>query len=286
MICFLITEDRVAMNDSILIIGPPDSGKTTFIAQFLTRIKKRKSSITLSKTPENIKAITDAVKRLAMGEEPIPTSADENVELVLPITVNDKNIELVCPDYGGEQVNDITEFMEIDDHWGKLLNSSDRWMLFIRLHEITSEYDLSISSYEEMISEKSAGIKSPELSQQSKFIELLQSLLYFKNKGTKQSIDIPSLSIVLTCWDELKTKDGPAEVLRKKLPMLLHFIETVWQKDAFNILGLSSQEFPLTTSEAKDKYLDELPENFGYMIDQDGNRDKDITKLVKTSLQL
>jgi len=274
------------MNDSILIIGPPDSGKTTFIAQFLTRVKKRKSSITLSKTPENIKAITDAVKRLAMGEEPTTTSADENVELILPINIEDKNIELVCPDYGGEQVNDITEFMEIDDHWRKLLSSSDRWILFIRPYEIVPEYDLSISSYEEIISEKSEDIKSPGLSQQSKFIELLQSLLHFKNKGVKQPIDTPSLSIVLTCWDELKTTEKPGEVLQKKLPMLLHFIETIWQEEAFKIFGLSSQEFPLNTPEAKDKYQDELPENFGYMVDQSGKRDKDITKLIKISLQL
>ncbi len=274
------------MNDSILIIGPPDSGKTTFIAQFLTRVKKRKSSITLSKTPENIKAITDAVKRLAMGEPPITTSADEHVKLVLPIKVNDKNIELICPDYGGEQVNDITEFMEIDKHWKRLLNSSDRWILFIRPHNITPEYDLSISSYEDVIAEKSAESSSPALSEQSKFIELLQSLLHVKNIGVKQSICTPSLSIVLTCWDELNTKETPVEILQSKLPMLLHFIETVWRKDAFNIFGLSSQEFPLDTAEAKDKYQDELPENFGYMIDQDGMKDKDITKLVKRSLQL
>ncbi len=274
------------MNDSILIIGPPDSGKTTFIAQFLTRVKKRKSSITLSKTPENIKAIKDAVNRLAMGEEPITTSADENVELVLPLNVDDQNIELVCPDYGGEQVNDITEFMEIDNYWRKLLDRSDRWILFIRSHDITPEYDLSINSYEEVTAEKSENLISPGLSEQSKYIELLQSVLYIKNKGVKQLIDTPSLSIVLTCWDELKTKEKPMEVLQKKLPMLLHFIETVWQKETFKIIGLSAQEFPLTTQEAKDKYQDELPENFGYMVDQDGNKDKDITKLVKMSLQL
>ncbi len=275
----------MVVNDSILIIGHPDSGKTTFIAQFLTRIKKRKSSIKLTKMPENIKAITDAVKRLSMGEEPITTSADENVELVLPIEIDGKNIDLVCPDYGGEQVNNITEFMEIDDNWRNLLNSSDRWVLFIRPYEITSEYDLSISSYEEILIEKSKVLKRPGLSQQSKFIELLQSLLYIKNKGVKQPIITPTLSIVLTCWDELKTKEKPEQVLQGKLPMLLHFVETVWEKEAFEILGLSAQEFPLNTPEAKEKYQDELPENFGYMVNQEGEMDKDIAKLVKIVLQ-
>jgi hypothetical protein len=68
--------------------------------------------------------------------------------------------------------------------------------------------------------------------------------------------------------------------------MFLHFVETVWEKEAFEILGLSAQEFPLKTQEKKDKYLDELPENIGYMIDQKGVKDKDITKLIKIALQL
>lgn len=273
------------VNDSILIIGHPKSGKTTFLAQFFTRVQKRKSSITLSKTPENIKAITDAVKRLASGEEPITTPADENGELVLPLKVDGENIDLVCPDYGGEQVNNLTELMEIDNNWQNLVNRSDRWILFIRPSEITPEYDLSISSYEEIYIIKSATFKSPGLSQQSKFVELLQALLYTKKKGAKHLIFVPKLSIVLTCWDELNTEKKPAHVLQEKLPMLLHFVETIWAKEALEVFGLSAQEFPLNTQEAKDKYQDELPENFGYMIDQEGVKDKDITNLVKMALQ-
>ncbi|MDH5718756.1 MAG: hypothetical protein OEZ22_14110 [Spirochaetia bacterium] len=274
------------MNNSILIIGYPKSGKSTFIAQFFTRIKKRKSSIKLAKIPENIKAITDTVKRLSMGEEPTTTSADENVELLLHINVDGENADLVCPDYGGEQVNNITDLMEINEHWHNLLNSYDRWFLFIRAHEITPEYDLSISSYEEIIKEKSTVLKVPGLSEQSKFIELLQSLLHIKNKGLKKQVVTPTLSIILTCWDELKNKAKPVQVLQEKLPMLLHFVESIWEKKSFEIYGLSAQEFSLNTPEAKEKYQNELPENFGYMIDPTGKKDKDITKIVKASLQL
>ncbi len=270
----------MALNDSILIIGQPKSGKTTFLAQFFTRIRKRKSSITLSKTPGNIKAIVDAEKRLAMGEEPQTTPANENAEIVLPIEIRGKNLDLICPDYGGEQVKEITNLMEINSNWKKLVNDSDRWILFIRPHEITPEYDLSLSSYENIQIKKSDEFISPGLSVQSKFIELLQSLLFTKNVGIKQLVSMPKLTITLTCWDELKTKQSPTQVLQEKLPMLLHFVETVWQSDSLEIFGLSAQEFPLTTPEAKDKYLDELPESFGYMIDKDGGKDKDITKLI------
>jgi len=221
-----------------------------------------------------------------MGEEPLTTSADENVELVLPIDVDGKGMDLVCPDYGGEQVNNITQFMEIGDNWRNLLNRSDRWILFIRPHEITPEYDLSLSSYEEIEIKQSTDMKNIGLSGQSKHIELLQSLLYAKNKGIKHPVDTPTLSIVLTCWDELKTEAKPLKILEEKMPMLLHFVEAIWDNGVFDIFGLSSQEFPLNTTQAKDRYQDELPENFGYMVDQEGKKDKDITRLVKVSLQL
>lgn len=282
--CFWVTEEDMPNIDSILIVGHPKSGKTTFITQFFTRVKKRKSSITLSKTPENIKAITNAEKRLAAGEEPITTPAEANMELVLPILIDGRNLDLVCPDYGGEQVNDLTGLMEINEKWQELVDCSNRWLLFIRPYQITPEYDLSISSYAEVLKIKSTIFQSPELSSQSKFIELLQTLLYAKKMGTRHPVFVPKLSIVLTCWDELKTENNPNQVLRDKLPLLYHFIETVWDKDAINIFGLSAQEFPLTSQEAKDKYQDELPENFGYMIGSDGVKDKDITKLVKLAI--
>src|SRR4030042_742114 len=135
MICFLIIKDLMIVNDSILIIGQPASGKTTFIAQFLTRVRKRKSSIKLFKIAGNIKAIQNAIDRLAMGEEPETTPSNENVELVIPIDVDGKKIDIVFPDYGGEQVNSLIELMEINENWQKLVINSDLWIHFIRPHE-------------------------------------------------------------------------------------------------------------------------------------------------------
>ncbi len=53
--------------ESILIVGHPASGKTTFIAQLYTRLGIGQSKIKLLKAPENIKAIKDAVDSLAVS---------------------------------------------------------------------------------------------------------------------------------------------------------------------------------------------------------------------------
>lgn len=269
--------------ESILIVGHPASGKTTFIAQLYTRLGLKESKIKLCKAPNNIKAIKDAVDSLARGKEPETTSATDYAELILNIEVNGQVIDLVCPDYGGEQVNDITDLMEINENWEKLLDSN-RWLLFIRPNDIVHDYDLSVTSYKEISSTKSKEVIMPVLSKQSRLIELLQSMLYIKGLGVKQPISKPSLTIVLTCWDELNTKEKPLTILQEKLPLLLNFTKTIWDERSFKVLGLSAQEFSLKNQKEQDKYLDNLPENYGYMIDIEGKRTSDITDIIRQVL--
>jgi len=273
------------MNNSLLIIGRPSSGKTTFLAQFLTRVRKKKNNIILSKAPENIKAISDAQKRLAAGEEPNTTAAGSNEELVLPLVLNGNETQLRCPDYGGEQITSLLQSMAIESRWLEYVDSSDHWVLFIRPSLISSSYDLTISAYENIHGSKSSHSVTPDPSDQSQFIELVQALLYAKKTGVRKSISTPKLTLALTCWDELKTSKTPKELLQEKMPLFKQFIEANWEQSQLGILGLSAQEFSLNGNpEGSDKYLDDLPENIGYLVLPDGSLDKDLTKLVELAL--
>jgi hypothetical protein len=273
-------------NNSTLIIGLPKSGKTTFLAQLYVRIETKKCRIALSRTPENIKSILNACRRLANGEEPEPTPASDNVELRIPVTLGEKSFDLVCPDYGGEQVSNITEFMEYDKGWGELTKNNDRWILFIRPGQLYHHYDLSLKGYAEIDDVKDGEQLEHALSDQYRFIELLQSLLYARGVGVKTRLSKPKLLIVLTCWDELSTEEKPNKVLENKLPLFHHFVQSVWSDDSLMTIGLSAQEFPLDNKEAQDKYLDELPESFGYLKIDDEEPDKDLTKLIEIALNL
>jgi hypothetical protein len=268
-------------NNNILVVGKPKSSKTTYFAQFYLRILRKKSSVKLWRAPQNIKPIEDAIKRLSVGEEVQSTPADSNEELILPIQIEDKQLELVCPDYGGEQVNNIIELMEFDEKWKARVVNSDNWILFFRPGTIINYYDLSNAGYAQLEKKRTEKDLQSPLSDQCQLIELLQALLYIKEQGIKNRINTPTLLIALTCWDELNTKQNPAEYLHNTVPLLYEFISTNWHDQAFKVFGLSAQEFPLLEQTAKDKYLDELPENFGYVIKPDGNRTKDLTILVK-----
>ena len=285
MIFSFYTEVAMAANNEILIIGPPRSGKTTFLAQLYGRLMDKKGKLKLASAPENIDGIKNAYDRLAVGEETEPTASTDNLEVKIPVICGGQDFVLHCKDYGGEQVRDLVARMEYDKTWIVRAKTNDRWILFIRPSEIEHRFDLSKKGHatKDPI-ERNAPISST--SDQSQFIELVQVLLHARGTGMKYPIDTPRLLIALTCWDELNTDSSPEEILQQKMPLFAHFIDANWLAGAFKIIGVSAQEFPLKNDEARDKYLDEMPQNFGYLVLDDNPKEKDLTRLIEKALSL
>lgn len=285
MIYSFHTEAAMATNNEILIIGPPRSGKTTFLAQLYGRLVDKKGKLQLASAPENIDGINNAYNRLADGEETESTPSTDNLEVKIPVNHEGQKFVLHCKDYGGEQVRDLVALMEYDKTWVDRAKKNDRWILFIRPSEIEHRFDLSMKGYAEKDPRER---KTPVTgtSDQSQFIELVQVLLHGRGMGMKTPIDTPRLLIALTCWDELGTDMTPEEILQQKMPLFTQFIAANWLPGTFKIIGVSAQEFPLKTAEARDKYLDEMPENFGYLVLDDKPKEKDLTRLIEEALSL
>jgi hypothetical protein len=274
------------MNKSLLIIGKPHSSKTVFLAQFYSRLQKRKSKLSLYKSVDDLSSITSAREALAKGEEPQPTPSNNSVNLTLPIQIGEHHIDLICPDYGGEQINNMLILREVDKIWIESIKKSDNWIFFIRLSSISNSLDLSkITVTEEHthgIHGDTEGVYS--ISDQSALIELLQILLDVKEYDYHLKSSKVKLTVVLTCWDEMETEEKPKNVLQSNLPLLLSFMEANWQPDKLKIIGLSAQGFPLDIAINKERYQIEGSENFGYLIMENGHRTNDITELISEAL--
>lgn len=273
------------MNKPLLIIGKPDSSKTSFVAQFYIRLITKKSSFTLYKPVGNISAINEACDLLANGEGTKTTPVDKNVGLLLPIQFGEKQVDLYCPDYGGEQINNIINSRKVDKKWSDSIKESDNWILFIRPSSLKTSYDLSNKTINPDILENKSG-KEEEytISDQSAFIELLQIMLHVKGHDYHFKISKTKLTVALTCWDELETKDLPRGKLLECLPLLLNFIESNWEMDKINIVGLSALGFSLNKKKNQEKYQIKGSENFGYLIKSDGTKTKDITELISVAV--
>lgn len=275
----------MAMNNEILIIGPPGTGKTTFLAQLYGRLLDKKGKLQLASAPENIDGIKNAYDRLADGKETEPTPATDNLEVEIPVIHEGQEFVLHCKDYGGEQVRDLVALMEYDKTWIDRAKTNDRWILFIRPSGVEQRFDLSEKGYAEK-DQKESNSTISGTSDQTQFIELVQVLLHARGTGMKNPIDTPRLLIALTCWDELGTDSTPEGVLQQKMPLFTQFITANWLPGAFKIMGVSAQEFPLKTEKDRDKYLDEMPQNFGYLVLDDNSKEKDLTRLIEKALIL
>lgn len=275
------------MGTSILLIGKPHSSKTVFLSQFYSKLQKNKSKLKLYKSVDDLSPISEAREALASGEEPQTTPSEKSVQFYLPIQVAEKKIDLKCPEYGGEQVLSIVENRELNKEWTNSIQESNSWILLIRLNNVNKPLDISDVTYSEQDQKNSKETVSEteyNISDQSFFIELLQIFLHTKGTDYHKVNDKPKLTIVLTCWDEMNTKEKPYYVLQSKLPLLLNFLESNWNKHYLNIIGLSAQGFSLTTPKNKEKYQIEGPEEFGYLILPDGTQTNDITELIEQAL--
>ncbi len=273
------------MNKPLLIIGKPNSSKTSFVVQFYIRLLKKKSSLTLYKPVDNISAIKEACDLLENVEGTKTTPVDKNAGLLLPIQFGEKQVDLYCPDYGGEQINNIINNREVDKKWSDSIKESDNWILFIRPSNLKTSFDLSNKTINPDILENNSGQEQEyAISDQSAFIELLQIMLHVKGNDYHFKNCKTKLTVVLTCWDELETKDLPRGKLLQYLPLLLNFIESNWDVDKINIVGLSALGFSLNKKENQEKYQIEGSENFGYLIKSDGTETKDITELISVAL--
>ena len=92
----------------------------------------------------------------------------------------------------------------------------------------------------------------------------------------------PFLSVLLSCWDDLSLTDrSPASAAEERIPLLYSYVRSAWREDAVEFLGLSSQWRSLTTGTPDEDFVDVGPEHHGYVVTGAGDRDPDLTRIVR-----
>ncbi|SFT96477.1 hypothetical protein SAMN04489724_3015 [Algoriphagus locisalis] len=273
-------------NRSILLIGKPGSSKTVYLAQFYLRLQKRKSKLALADVVKNITVLSPALEALANGQTPEPTNTEANKKFLLPVKKREERFDLLCPEYGGEQVNTIIRTRSLDKEWLDAVKNCDNWLMFIRLNGVSKAKDLSDLTVSEQTSSHSIDHEHPEyeVSDQVSFIELLQILLFHRQHNYHDSQKKIRLTIALTCWDELETKDIPVEHLKKHMPLFTEFVESNWSSAMWSVFGLAALECSLKELKDQEGFQINGPESYGFIINPDGTDSKDITELISEAV--
>ena len=267
----------MAAQHTILLVGESNVGKTHYGAQFLKRLMVKACALKMSDAPTNLEAFTTALSCLTEGKSTDHTPASTYVESVWPITDEaGRYAELVWPDYGGEQVRNLVTQRRIPAAWRERALEATDWVLLIRLHSLRSEDDLFSRPLQSFAAAEPQGEAAAyELSDQARTVELLQMLLYLAQFHLGRPLRKPRLTILLSCWDELETKELPPDLLASRLPMLWSFVRSNWVSPT--VIGLSALERTLSKTDADQEYAIRGPEEFGYVVLPDGVKSTDIT---------
>lgn len=223
----------------------------------------------------NLKPFEKAMECLADGMATEHTPATTYVESVWPMvdTVG-RSGTLIWPDYGGEQVLNMIAERRVPDTWRNRVESATDWIFLIRLHTLRSADDM-FSRPMSMLGQVQGEDSPQQFSDQGRLIELLQMLLYVAGLDRDEPRQNPSLTILLTCWDELGVQGPPTDILAEQLPMLSAFIHSTWREPM--VFGLSALEKPLCQKKPDQEYSSRGPEEFGFVVHPDGSRTEDIT---------
>jgi Double-GTPase 1 len=280
------------MNESskLLVIGGFSAGKTHFGAQLLSRLQSRTCTFVLREASPSVALLEEALSKLAEGMTSEHTSRDLYGTIILPVINSDhQEIDLIWPEFGGEQVDDFVKRRQVSAEWVARIQEADSWVLMIRLIKMRTEEDLISRPFDILLKQPSEAkdVQQPislDWSAQAKTIELMQMLLFYKEVSMHREMDSPRLTVLLSCWDELSKPLGtpPREVLHEYMPLFSNFLETNWKAQSLSIYGLSSLSKPLKSDSPDEEYKKNGPESFGYVVLADGSHNRDLTIPIST----
>lgn len=267
---------------SILLIGESGVGKSHYGGQLLKRLMREDGRIRMGRGATNLEPFETVTNSLDAGVSADHTATRTYLESRWPIVDDEgRKVQLIWPDYGGEQVKKIIDERRLPHAWLKRIAQSSAWLLLIRLQTTRADDDIFSRPLGSLKGNSREPGKAP-LSDQARLIELLQMLAFARSTSDRHREGLPRLVVLLTCWDEMESPGKPIEELCKRLPMLRNFILSNWEEAS--VLGLSALGRSLHKEQPDEDYISKGSEMFGYVVLEDGTRCTDLTLPIRNLL--
>jgi hypothetical protein len=236
---------------SLLIVGGTKAGKSHYGAQLLRRLEHKRGALQMVGAPSDLTPFQEVLDALSVGRAAPHTPSGTYKESIWNVRSLDGALEsqLVWPDYAGEQIEAVVERRRVPEQWVQRIGESNGWLFFIRLKVMDESEDVfeRPRDVDHMQADAAAAPIRPHAPQpegeaapapvasrltvnnQAGLVELLQALLFVKQRGTNTQVRIPALVIVLSCYDDPSHErngqwEDPARVLRKQLPLVSQYV--------------------------------------------------------------
>lgn len=261
-----------------LVVGEYNVGKTHYGAQLLRRLLAKSGDLRMRSAPTNLKPFEEALRRIDSGLAAAHTGADYAADSHWPVGCGQRVLDLVWPEYGGEQLNGILTNRQMPKAWRERAQASDGWLVLVRAVSNENADDFLTRPLASL--REAAKLDLPyRHTSQARVVELLQMLLFARGADAVNGAKLPKMSVVLTCWDELAPDlitRAPREVLNLKMPLVGQFVDAVWPAADQSIVGLSALERALDDQIPNEDFINRGPETFGYVIEDSGQKVSDL----------
>lgn len=266
----------------LLVLGGPDSGKSTYRAQLYQRIEHQPGALRLRASVDDRTAIEKDVERLTQGLQPLHTNV--NTYQITTFAVQDRAdrpLVLEFADYDGEQVRKMSESNSMPLAWVERAQQAESWMYFLRIDPVRPERNFMTDPVGTAVRTEPAAAPPVTMGESAEVnaIETLQRLLFTRGASLRHPLSSPRLAVLLSCWDEL-TDEGtllPATVLERRAPLLYRFVTANWLPSELHVWGLSSTERRLPEKDPDKAFAREGPAHFGFIVREDGTHEPDLT---------
>ena len=267
-------------NVRLALFGESNVGKSHYGGQLLSRIATDSCELKLRGAPSDLSAFDEVRRRLNQGKSAGHTPSGVYRESTWPVKYGaGTELELVWPDYAGEQVRNLIDTRRMGREWLERTQAAAGWLLIVRPKLSGLDHDIFSRPLGDLRKPSKDDPAMAHRSNQARLVELLQMLLYARGLHGERSI--PPLAVLLSCWDELGLQGGakPAAVFEKWLPLLASFIRSHWRTRAI-VFGLSALGTELREDVANEEFVDKGPEHFGFVVLPDGTTDSDLTNPI------
>ena len=259
---------------AILLLGESDVGKTHYGAQVLRRLNGGKGAFELV-NGENLLPFKTALDKISLGLSAPHTPRAEYSESIwrLRRRADGSTMDLIWPDYGGEQISGMIDGKSLPATWREKLLKSSGWIFMVRPSQVPLPEDILTRAVSLPAVDDT---ESQTLSPQSKLVELLQMLQYKRQSYLEHKDKPPPLAVLLSCYDELNTKQPPRDYCRAQLPMLYQYLSSNWPSDRLRFFAVSPLGQALSPTQPNNAYADSGPETKGYVMDEGGLQTDDL----------
>lgn len=263
---------------SVMLVGESDVGKTHYGAQLLRRLKHKAIPMRMRGAP-NLTPFEHALKRIDNGLAAQHTARDYAADSLWPVEFGGHELDLIWPEYGGEQLDGILTSRRVPAAWRDRARRSNGWLVLVRASSAESADDFLTRPLSDL--KAAPDLKAPyRHSNQARAIELLQMLLFVRGSDVANERGLPKIAIALSCWDQLPAElvdRKPEDVLAVQMPMLASFVRSNWPSDSRAMLGLSALERALNDTTPDEEFINKGPLKFGYVVTEDGARTTDLS---------